>query len=238
MKFHYQLTEQFRSAEFVETAIRPDLDQVITIEDKESTREFRSLYEELAPGGRSITFPKLDRCLKESDLFPMMAILKVQRQEELGKTAKNDAIVKQRRIEREAEEDDRLKAKEEREEQESKRKEIKAAEKMTWIEENGSDHLKKAAVNYNCHRLYLSERGAIELPGFVADWDDNAQWGECACPTMEALNFLELLPDECQIVWIKCRHDADREYDEEREEGEAIVYRSYLGSKYDLIRYL
>ena len=238
MKFHYQLTDEFRSAIFVETAIRPDRDQVISIEDKESDRKFRSLYEELAPGGGSITFPKLDRYLKESDLFPMMAILKVQRQIEAVETAKNNAALKQRRIDREAEGKARLKAKEEREEHEAKKKELRDAEKMNWIEDNGSGHLKKAAVNYNCHRLYLSERAAIDLPGFIFDWDDNARWGECACPTMEALNFLESLPDECQIVWIKCRHDDDRDYGEESEEGEAIVYRHYLGSKYDLIRYL
>ena len=238
MKFHYQLTNQFRSAEFIERGDRPDLDQVISIDDKESDRDVRSLYEELATDSWKLQLPPQDKYLEAHEILPILEALKIKRKEDAVKAAENDAALKQRRMDRDAEENDRLKAKEEREDQESKKKELRAAEKMSWIEENGSAHLKKAAVNYNCHRLYLSERGAIELPLFVFDWDDNAQWGECACPTMEALNFLEALPDECQIVWIKCRHDADSDYDEDREDGEAIVYRNYLGSKYDLIRYL
>ena len=238
MKFHYQLTEQFRSAEFVKTAIRPDLDQVILIDDKESDRKFRSLYEELAPGGRSITFPKQEGYLETINLLPKMILLKVQRYGESVKTAENDAIIAQRRLDRDAEDKARYLAKEEREKKEDEAKEARNTEKLRWIEENGSAHLKKAiGGGFDCHRQYLTERAEIEFPGFVFDWNDNALWGDCACPTMEALELLDILPDKCDVVWLKRRHDYDYEYDD-CDECEVIVFCKYLGSKYDLIKYL
>lgn len=241
MKFHYQLTEQFRSAEFIERGKKPNRDQTLFIDPEESDRDVRSLYEELSAESWKIQLPPQDEYLEAHEIIPLLESLKVKRKEEKIQTAKNDAIVKQRRIEREAEEDDRIKAKEEREKKDDEAKEARTAEKLKWIGENGSAHLKKASgKGFDCHRQYLTERAAIELPGFVFDWDDNALWSACACPTMAMLELLDTLPEECDARWLKQRHDYDDEYDDcdECDECEVIVCCKYLGSKYDLIRYL
>lgn len=242
MKFHYQLTEQFRSAEFVERGKKPDRDQILLIDPEESDRNVRSLYEELSAESWKIQLPPHDDYLEACEIIPLLEALKAKRKEEKIQTAKNDAIVKQRRIEREAEEDDRLKAKEEREKKDDEAKEVRTAEKISWIGKNGSAHLKKAiGKGFDCHRQYLTERAAIELPEFVFDWDDNALWSACACPTMAMLELLDTLPEECDARWLKRRHDHDDEYDygcDEFDECEVIVCCKYLGSKYDLVRYL
>lgn len=238
MYFHYELTEQFRSKGFVDNRFRPEKDQVISIEVEDSEREVRALYEDLAPGGQKIQLPDQDRYLEEGDVLPLLRALKIERQEERLKRIENNAAIENRRLERIAEDKARLVAKAEREEREEQEKQARFDEKMAWIQENGSTHLKRAAGRgSDCHRKYLTERAEIELPGFVFDWDDNALWGDCACPTTEALDLLDVLPDECDVVWLKRRHDFDGEYNDEKE-GEAIVLRKYLKSKYDLIRYL
>ena len=238
MKFHYQLTEQFRSAEFVEKGETPDLDQVLYVDPKESDRDVRSLYTELSGDGRRLQLPLQDDYLEAHEIIPILEALKAKRKEEKIETAKNDAIIAQRRLDRDAEEKARYLAKEERERKDDEAKDARNTEKLRWIEENGSAHLKKAiGGGFDCHRQYLTERAEIEFPGFVFDWNDNALWGDCACPTMEALELLDILPDKCDVVWLKRRHDYDYEYDD-CDECEVIVFCKYLGSKYDLIKYL
>lgn len=238
MKFHYQLSKQFRSTEFVKRGERPDLDQVLCLDPKFSDRDVRSLYEELSVGVWKIQLPQQDEYLEAHNLIPILEKLAVKRKEEKIETAKNDAIVAQRRLDRDAEEKARYLAKEEREKKEDEARDSRNTEKIRWIGENGSAHIKKAIEGgFDCHRQYLTERAAIELPGFVFDWNDNALWGDCACPTMATLELLDILPDECGVVWLKRRHDYEDEYDD-CDECEVIVYRKYLGSKYDLIKYL
>lgn len=243
MYFHYELTGPFRSRTFVETCVRPDKDQVTEIDVQGSDREVRSLYEFLAPGGQKIQLPDQDGYLEESDVLPLLRALKIERQEYLRKRIESDAEAESRRLKYAAEEKARCVAKEAREKQENKEKEARTAEKLNWIEANGSFHLKKAIGRvFDCHRQYLTERAAIELPGFEFDWNNKALWGTCACPTLKTLELLDTLPDECDIVWLKRRHDYDDDdgYDdnEGNGEGEVIVYRKYLKSKYDLIKYL
>ena len=86
----------------------------------------------------------------------------------------------------------------------------------------------------------MSERAEHEIPGSVLDWDDIASWGDCACPSMEALDALDVAPDGAELVWLKEPPQAPTEDDYynqvEFEPCEAIVIRRYLGSRYDLVK--
>lgn len=238
MYFHYELTGPFRSKGFVDNRFRPEKDQVISIDVETSDREVRALYEDLAPDGQKIQLPDQNGYLEERDILPLLRSLKIERQEDLRKRIENNAAIENKRLERIAEDKARLVAKAEREEREEQEKQARFDEKMAWVQENGSPYLKRVVgMGHDCHRQYLSERAAIELPGFAFDWDYKALWGDCACPTTEVLDLLDVLPDECEVVWLKRRHDFDGDYDDEKE-GEAIVLRKYLKSKYDLIRYM
>lgn len=237
MDFHYELTRLFQSKGFVDNRFRPEKDQVVSIDVETSEREVRSLYEELAPRGEKIQLPDQDRYLEEGDVLPLLRALKIERQGERLKRIEANTILENRRLEHVAAESARLLARSEREEKEEQEKQAKFDEKMAWIQENGSPHLKRAAGRgSDCHRKYLTERAEIELPGFVFDWDDNALWGTCACPTEAAMDLLDVLPDECDVVWLKRRHDYNDSYDDG--ECEVLVYMKYLGSKYDLINYM
>ena len=125
------------------------------------------------------------------------------------------------------------------------REAAQAAEKAAWIEAHGSTHLKRACREYNCQRLYVTERAALEAPGFVVDFNDAAAWKDRSCPTETALNVEEAARSlglgEPVVVWLTKppqaadRHDVD-DYDvEEFESCEAVVLIKYLG-KYDLVQ--
>jgi hypothetical protein len=113
------------------------------------------------------------------------------------------------------------------------------ADKRTWIEVWGSDHLKRACLDegFNCQRLYVTERAAREAPGFQVDFHGNARWNERSCPTGDALDALDearsLNLGEPRIVWLTFGPDSEDEI--EHLEQEAVVIRDYLG-RYDLIR--
>lgn len=116
-------------------------------------------------------------------------------------------------------------------------------EKRSWIENNGSDFLKRACVEhgYDCQRRYVTERAALEVPGFVVDFDNNAEWRSRSCPSDAALTTLELSEDagyRAEVVWLTTPpHDKNDEPDYGFEPGEAVAIRGYLG-KYDLVRKL
>ncbi len=101
------------------------------------------------------------------------------------------------------------------------------AEKLAWISEHGSDHLRRAvAAGHTCTRKYLAERAELEYPGFVVDFDDQARWKSRACPSLGALDkrdaILQARPDvTVEIVWLTVEPDASEE--DEPEEREAIV---------------
>lgn len=133
------------------------------------------------------------------------------------------------------------------EEAEAKKEALKEqyeAEKLQWIEEHGSDYLKKAVSNgFDSQRKYVEERAAIEFAGFLVDFDGSAEWNDRSFPSEEALDILEQvkpMSKRATIVWIISRHDADPEWSDEQEE--AVVIRGFLGgelrSGYDLIKYL
>ncbi len=116
------------------------------------------------------------------------------------------------------------------------------AEKAAWIEAHGSDHLKLAwQREYDCQRLYVTERAALEFPDFTVDVDDTANWDDRTCPSPEALAeevaLSESHPDtEICTVWLTCPVGGMDEYDE-FPTREAIVVSGFLG-EYDLVKML
>lgn len=123
-------------------------------------------------------------------------------------------------------------------------KEAAEKERLDWINQHGSDHLKKAvAAGYNCKRLYVTERVNLEYPEFQADIDNKAEWKSRSCPSHEALEFSLRHPGS-EVVWCTRRHDykvpEPGYYDNEDEPAqEAVVIKDYLGDEdLDLIHYV
>jgi hypothetical protein len=128
----------------------------------------------------------------------------------------------------------------------------KAAEvgKAAWVTAHGSAHLKRAVgEGYDCQRLYVLERAAIEAPGFVVDFYGGAEWKERSCPSELALDACdaarELAPDRVNrgepfVAWLTSaprpvKVEEEYGYEEPFTPCEAVVLRDYLG-KYDLVR--
>jgi hypothetical protein len=125
------------------------------------------------------------------------------------------------------------------------------AEKACWIAAHGSAHLKRAvAEGYDCQRLYVLERAAIEAAEFIVDFYNGAEWRERSCPTVAALDACDaarkLVPayagmGEPMVVWLTSParvtkiEDEYGDFEEPFEPCEAAVLRDYLG-KYDLVK--
>jgi hypothetical protein len=117
-------------------------------------------------------------------------------------------------------------------------KEQAEIEKRTWIEQHGSDFLRKACLQagHDCQRRYAIERAALEYPGYTVDFDDAAGWKARACPGEMALD--EALAVGGDVVWLTSRPSAEvGDWPEEEywEPCEAVVIQKYLG-RYDLVR--
>lgn len=124
-------------------------------------------------------------------------------------------------------------------------RQAREAEKAAWIAAHGSDYLKRAAaLGYDCQRQYVTERAAREVPGFILDFHDRAEWKSRACPSEEALGQVEALLEQgfqAEVVWLT--RPADAEPDNENfdpyqgfEPCEVVVVSNYLG-KYTLVCY-
>ena len=119
-------------------------------------------------------------------------------------------------------------------------------EKTDWITAHGSDYLRRAtALDYDCQRQYVTERAGLELPGFVVDFDNRADWKSRACPSEEALAEVETMITqgyEAKCVWLtSAPHETvtceDGWCEDEFEPCEAVIIRGYL-DKYDLVKVL
>ena len=124
-----------------------------------------------------------------------------------------------------------------------------ASEKWQWISEHGSNHLQQCAERgYDCQRLYVLERAAVEAPGFTVDFNDSSDWKDRSCPTEEAIQAeieaeaLALTASMPKVVWLTSApsHDVSDAYGyydqpEPFEPCEAVVIRRYL-DKYDLVQ--
>lgn len=153
----------------------------------------------------------------------------------LQKIADTDRVIAEAK-ELRKDEDVRGKAAQERDEElrEAKieaEKQRKREEVAAWIEQYGDEQLKLAHANgYKCHRLYVTQRAALEYPGFILDFDDSWSYKERIGPSLAALQKLDEYPGtDATVVWI---NDAGDNYP--IDDFEAIVIRKYLG-KYDLI---
>lgn len=130
------------------------------------------------------------------------------------------------------------KEQEKREQEQSRQeaKERREQEKVAWIKQYGSISLqKKFAAGYDCQRPYVRERASVEYPGYVVDFDDDADWKERSTPSDQAFEEAERVGGT--VVWLTAPPRWGNEEEEEPyfEKGEAIVIRDYLG-KYDLVR--
>lgn len=110
------------------------------------------------------------------------------------------------RAERQREQEAERRAAEERynaERRERARLEREAFEaaRAVWVAEHGSAHLRRAVeAGYDCTRLYLTERAALEYPDYTLDFDDHAKWESRCCPSEEALAEAEARKG--QVVWL------------------------------------
>lgn len=126
-----------------------------------------------------------------------------------------------------------------REAAEKAEREQREKDKNDWVAAYGSDFLKRAvALGYNCQRRYVTERAAVELPGFAVDFDGLARWKPRACPSEKALKEVEKLIErgyEAEVVWLT--HPESDCLDDfwGFQSCEAIVINNYLG-KYDLVK--
>lgn len=132
------------------------------------------------------------------------------------------------------------------------------ADKQAWVEAHGSRHLQRAcAGGYDCQRLYVVERAALEAPGYTVDFNQSAKWKDRACPSVAALDAADAakqMPawEQCtgrqqaEIVWLTTPPSADVPDDpygdygyeepwEPWEQREGIVVRDYLG-RYELVK--
>lgn len=115
------------------------------------------------------------------------------------------------------------------------------AERAAWVAEHGSDYLKRAVgAGYDCQRRYVEERAALEMPGFLVDFDEQADWRSRACPSEAALDRALALRDDghiVEVVWLTRPveiDDEDAAYGEPFDPREAIVVTGYLG-RYTLV---
>lgn len=116
------------------------------------------------------------------------------------------------------------------------------AEMITWIKANGSEHLKMCIdQQYGCKRLYIVERAAAELPGFIPDTSMMAKMEERVNPSAKALldaRKVQELGFNCRVVFLKSPPFSPDELVSlcTWEPREALVVWDYLG-KYQLFKY-
>jgi hypothetical protein len=129
-------------------------------------------------------------------------------------------------------------AEKEREAAERAEKQRRIEERRVWALAHGSARLRKCVEQgYDCQRLYVVERAAMEYPGYVVDFDDAAEWRARSGPSEAALDEAARVGGE--VVWLtRVPYDdgAPEEYLAAWEgEVEAVVIHDYLG-RYDLIK--
>ncbi len=108
------------------------------------------------------------------------------------------------------------------------------AHRAAWIMGHGSEFLRKAVdAGYNCQRRYVTERAALEHPGYVVDFDDAATWRSRSCPSESAL--IVALADGGTVVWLTRPVTVPGDDYGEVEPLEAVVITAYL-ERYTLVR--
>jgi len=144
----------------------------------------------------------------------------------------NDTITVEQAIK---EVEELVKSVEEREEKrkmEQAKKETEEREKAQWIQAHGSEHLKEAFTRgYDCQRMYITERVAKELPGYIVyKFDGRDEWElyNRSCPSQEALEEVKRL--EAQgfhpvVKWAKLAPS----YEDDGGEAEIVYLEDFHG---------
>lgn len=163
--------------------------------------------------------------------------------------ARNLVLLQEHEARRTAEAEEKARRKTEAEAAVQVAREGQKEAKTSWIAAHGNDHLRRAhAAGYDCQRMYVAERAAMEFPGFAVDFDNRADWRDRSCPSEDALDICDKVGEEAQargceppeVVWLTLSWEAPAEagYDEPEDDFEpceAVVISGFLG-KYDLIR--
>jgi len=128
-----------------------------------------------------------------------------------------------------------VKSVEEREEERKKKEAKKQAEereKAEWIQAHGSEHLKEAfARGYDCQRMYITERVAKELPGYIVyKYDGRDEWElyNRSCPSQEALEEVKRMEAQGYhpvVKWAKLAPS----YEDDGGEAEIVYLEDYHG---------
>jgi len=128
-----------------------------------------------------------------------------------------------------------VKSVEEREEERKRKeaeKQAKEREKAQWIKTHGSQRLKEAFTRgYDCQRLYILERVAMELPGYIVyQFDGRDAWelDNRSCPSAEALEEAKRLEAQGYRPVVKWAKLAPSDEDEGGQ-GEIVYIEDYHG---------
>lgn len=108
------------------------------------------------------------------------------------------------------------------------------AERAAWAAEHGSARLRKCVEGgYDCQRLYVIERAALEYPGYSVDFADKAAWRERSGPSEAALDEAKRVDGE--VVWMTLDVDGASMREYGADGVEAVTVANFLG-KYDLVK--
>jgi hypothetical protein len=88
-----------------------------------------------------------------------------------------EAKQSQERIKRMSEDAEQQAKAAEHEREKAEAKAAYEADRVAWVEANGSDRLKIGLhLNYNINHVYVEDRAGIEHPGFMVDYKDECGW--------------------------------------------------------------
>ncbi len=259
MRIEYNLTQSARQAQFVATGNMPPQKQTMQLDVAALTPEDRAAIMpkliagngnmldvialvSLAPRENWRFVPALELDSEPTTTFVVNHLRETIAQEAIAAVAEKERQAAVRAAETEQAklvEKIRL-ANIEREAQQREKAAAAEEEKRRWADAHGSDHLKRALDRgHNSQRLYVTERAALEAPGFAVDFSDNAKWRSRATPSVAALDAADaadkLDVGAAKIVWLTS--PVYEVADDEWVPREAIVIEDYLG-KYYLVQEL
>jgi hypothetical protein len=112
-------------------------------------------------------------------------------------------------------------------EEEEKAKEERLQEKLKWIAEHGSQHLKDCVeLGYRYSYIYKTERAKIEFPDFQIHSENDYRIYERYNPTVESIEEVKsliALDLNAEVVWAEEQCHNGETY-------EAIIIKDYLGN--------
>jgi hypothetical protein len=105
--------------------------------------------------------------------------------------------------------------------------------KVRWIAAHGSEYLQTAhGEGYSIQRAYVTERAAVEHPGYEVDFAQTLEYADKVCPGPDALK--KAVADGATVVWATNPPNEGEDDGFGWEPREALVIEGYLG-KYTLV---